>query len=132
MPSLPVANDVFGLVLMKCRHGEEAALHDLLIGIAHKSQCHSSCALLPEGAPATSSRPCLDVSIREIAYIFGPFDLLMVLQAPSPREIQQFVVNCLRSSGGKVLDTQTIIGTSLYRAKRSRAASPVLDKATPR
>jgi len=51
--------------------------------------------------------------VIEMAYCFGPFDFLFVVTSTEVRNIERFVVECVRGNAKRIQDTQTILGITL-------------------
>jgi DNA-binding Lrp family transcriptional regulator len=100
-------HDTFAVILIKCRPGDERDIRTA-IDRAHEAGttlCFRTSGKLPEHA-------CGNVMVKERAYCFGPFDFVLVIRSADVRDVERFVVECIRAEG-PIVDTQTILGIAL-------------------
>ena len=101
--------ETFAVVLMKCRPGDESKIRAL---VQEQRAAEPHICLRPLDAPQ-HERACQKVTVLQTAYCFGPFDFLFVVQSTQVRNIERFVVECVRGDGTTIQDTQTILGITI-------------------
>ena len=99
----------FAVVLMKCRPGDEDAIRKSIRAQRELGPhiCLHGSARIPH------EKACRHVNVIEMAYCFGPFDFLFVVTSTEVRNIERFVVECVRGNAKRIQDTQTILGITL-------------------
>jgi len=98
--------DTFAVVLIKCRPGDEAYIR------ARIDEARAGAPLCFRPPGAKHDYACKQLTVRDTAYCFGPFDFVLVIRSTDVRFIERFVVDCVRAEG-KIVDTQTILGIGL-------------------
>jgi hypothetical protein len=102
--------DTFAVVLMKCRPGDESTIRTIVATQRTAEEAH----VCLRGADAPPHKnACQQVTVRDAAYCFGPFDFLFVVQSAHVHHIERFVVECIRGDASLIQDTQTILGITI-------------------